>query len=246
MSTDITNWLQVNIVNNPQFLQGLLALIIMILAFFLAFGKPTKKIPRRLGGMAVFVFGSFLFLYAYIAEFDRVLTVWATLILAAVAVFSFEESRRLREENRQREERERKERLLNEIIDWATDVLRCCHQFEIPITGSVNGELLLRRIEANRVTKLGEIACTSQYLMVVASKINTEVFDAIRSVVKNIGKTREVLMERVDIETKLDIGKVKQEEIDNIVAKYDEQLKKLELETEALIVVTTDTSNESI
>ena len=109
MSTDITNWLQVNIVNNPQFLQGLLALIIMILAFFLAFGKPTKKIPRRLGGMAVFVFGSFLFLYAYIAEFDRLLTVWATLILAAVAVFSFEESRRLREENRQREERERKD-----------------------------------------------------------------------------------------------------------------------------------------
>ena len=126
MSADIANWLQVNIVNNPQILQSLIALIILIVASFLMSEKPTKKIPsKRILGAALFVFAIFIFLYANIASLANVFTVWATLVLAGVAVFSFEESRRLRKENRQREERERKERLLNEIIKWAENISKC-------------------------------------------------------------------------------------------------------------------------
>jgi hypothetical protein len=99
----------------------------MIVAYFLFSEKPTEKIPfrrRRVLGALLFVFAIFVFLHANIADLADVFTVWATLVLAGVAVFSFEESRRLREENRQREERERKERLLNEILEWAIDVLK--------------------------------------------------------------------------------------------------------------------------
>lgn len=126
MITDIANWLQVNIVNNPQVLTSLLALIILIVAGFLMSEKPTKKIfSKRILGAVLFVFAIFVFLNANIADLADVFTVWATLVLAGVAIFSFEESRRLREENRQREERERKDRLLNEITEWAIDVLDC-------------------------------------------------------------------------------------------------------------------------
>jgi len=129
MGADIANWLQVNIVNNPQVLKSLIAIMIMIVASFLSSEKPTEKIPfrrtRRVLGASLFVFGIFVFLYANIADLADVITVWATLVLAGVAVFSFEESRHLREENRQREQRDRKEHLLNEIIEWATDISKC-------------------------------------------------------------------------------------------------------------------------
>lgn len=123
MSADIANWLQVNIINNPQVFKSLIALIIMILAGFLSFGKPKKSIfVKRFVGVALFVFGMFLFLYANIDNLAGVFTVWATLILAGVAVFSFEESRRLRRENRQIEGRRSKESSLIEIIKWAEDI----------------------------------------------------------------------------------------------------------------------------
>ncbi len=173
------------------------------------------------------------------SDWINTLVAIGTISLAVVAFSSIRQTRNIHK-------KEHRDKLLKEIIEWATDILRCCNQFEIPLTGLGSGELLLRRIETNRVTKLGEIACTSQYLMVVASKINTELFDTIQGVAKEIGNTREVLMERANIETKFDEGKVKQKEVDNIEAKYDEQLKKLELEAEALIVLTTDAFNKSI
>lgn len=125
MSADIANWLQVNIVNNPQVLQSLIALIILIVASFLISEKPTEKSPfrsRRVWGALLFVFAIFIFLFANIADLADVFTVWATLVLAGVAIFSFEESRRLREQYKEREERDRKARLLNEIIKWVLDV----------------------------------------------------------------------------------------------------------------------------
>lgn len=122
MGIDIANWLQVNILNNPQVLESLIALIIMIVAFFLFSKKPTEHNlfrSRRVWGTLLFVFGIFVFLYANIADLADVFTVWATIVLAGVAVFSFEESRRLRKQYKEREGRDRKERLLNDIQNWA-------------------------------------------------------------------------------------------------------------------------------
>jgi hypothetical protein len=48
-----------------------------------------------------------------------VFIVWATIVLAGVAVFSFEESRRLRKQYKEREERDRREKLLDDIQGWA-------------------------------------------------------------------------------------------------------------------------------
>ena len=127
MSADIANWLQVNILNNPQIFQGILALIIMVIGGILwSPKKPVEKgFFKRSSGALIFVFGIFTFLYAFIANLADVFTVWATLVLAGVAVFSFEENRRLRKQYKEREERDRKETKLNRIIDWATEILEC-------------------------------------------------------------------------------------------------------------------------
>ena len=126
MSTDIANWLLVNIVSNPQVFRSLIALIILIVAIFLFSKKPTEKDTFRHGlGASLFVFAIFAFLFANIADLADVFTAWATIVLAGVAVFSFEESRRLRKQYKEREERDRKERKLITIIEWTTDIAKC-------------------------------------------------------------------------------------------------------------------------
>lgn len=134
MGTDIANWLQVNIVNNPQILQSLIALIILLVAYFLFFEKPTEKIPfRRVLGAALFVFGIFIFLYANIADLADVFIAWATIVLAGAALLSFAESRSLRKQYREREERDRKERLLDKICDWVLEIHTSSLKQEMPM-----------------------------------------------------------------------------------------------------------------
>ena len=112
MISDVANWVLINVLTNTRVFTSLLALIILIFAgFLISDKKPAKKVPsKRTLGAVLFVFAIFVFLYANIADLADVFTVWATLILAGVAIFSFEESRRLRKQYTEREERDRKER----------------------------------------------------------------------------------------------------------------------------------------
>lgn len=141
---------------------------------------------------------------------------------------------------------EKREGIIKEIIEWATDILRCCHQYEIPLIGEGSAEIMIRRTEGNRVTKLRELAVKSQYLMTIASRINTKLFDSIKSVLLDVGKLTEALMERVNIETKLDKGNAIQEDADKAIKKYNEQLTNLERTTEALIVLATEAFSDSV
>ncbi len=82
--------------------------------------------------------------------------------------------------------------------------------------------------------------------MTIASRVNTKLFDSIESVLQDVGELFKALNERVSIETKLDIGDATQEEVDEVVKKYDEQLTKLELTAEALIVLATEAFDGSV
>ncbi len=126
MDINISNWLQVNIINNHQIVQSLIAIIILIIASFLFSKKSIEKSlfsNRRIWGAILFVFSIFIFLFANIADLADVFTVWATIVLAGVAVFSFEEGRRLRKQYTEKEQSDRKERRLNEIVEWALSCL---------------------------------------------------------------------------------------------------------------------------
>jgi preprotein translocase subunit YajC len=128
MWADIADWIKVNILNNPQVFKSIIALIIMMVGLFLFSKRPTERKllkNKRVWGTFLFVCGIVLFLQANLTDLADVFTVLATIVLAAVAVFSFEESRRLRKQYAEREERDRKERLLKEISDWAEDAFRC-------------------------------------------------------------------------------------------------------------------------
>ena len=173
MSAEIANWLHVNIVNNPQVLKSLIALIILIVASFLFSEKPTEKNlfrSRRVWGALLFVFAIFLFLHANIADLADVFIVWATIVLAGTAVFSFEESRRLRKQYTEREERDRKERLLDEIIEWASGCMSCAFEINRPSIGEAKSiERYINRLQIELEDKLKFFKTKTGYIKGIAT-----------------------------------------------------------------------------
>ncbi len=141
MISDVANWVLINVLTNTRVFTSLLALIIMIVASFLLSKKSTEKSPfrsRRVWGVLLSVFAMFIFLFANIADIADVFTVWATLVLAGAAILSFEESRRLRKQYKEKEEHDRKEGILNEIIEWAIDVGKCGLEKDLPDTSRIS------------------------------------------------------------------------------------------------------------
>ncbi len=226
MSADIANWLQVNILNNPQIFRGILALIIMMIGGILwSPKKPVEKGSfKRSSGALIFVFGIFTFLYAFIANLADVFTVWATLVLAGVAVFSFEENRRLRKQYKEREERDRKERLLNEIIEWAEDIGKCGIEPDIElhldyrIAGAYDYDTTTREIEDGEgksdkvivaeikhrkqlLTHILMYRTKNNYMSIIAPKINKELGVVMTEVVSGLDKQLGLLRKAlIDVE----------------------------------------------
>lgn len=58
-------------------------------------------------------------------DFRAIIIGAATVIVAVAATFALQQNTQLRKDTKERELRDRKERLLNEIIAWALDVSRC-------------------------------------------------------------------------------------------------------------------------
>jgi len=184
MISDVANWVLINVLTNTRVLTSLLALIILIVAgFLISDKKPAEKIPfRRVLGAVLFVFGIFIFLYANIADLADVFIAWATLVLAGVAVFSFEESRRLREQYKKREEHDRKERLLNEIIEWGLDINKSILR---PIGDASTSSEFLIVSSTSLLLTYGIPFIKNEYLRSIANSIgNTELQDNIESTIK--------------------------------------------------------------
>lgn len=223
MISDVANWVLINVLTNTRVFTSLLALIILIVAgFLISAKKPAKKVPsKRILGAVLFVFATFVFLHANIADLANVFTIWATLILAGVAVFSFEESRRLREENRQKEERDRRERLLNEIIDWSMDIAKCEFLTELTVLPVLSFKAAGRALadalieHANKVAlgnlglKYQTISTRSEYIKTVAKQLDESLGSKLHSAVS---KTAKKLDTHKDITMKHIEGKVSDQE----------------------------------
>ena len=81
--------------------------------------------------------------------FTNALVVWGTLVLATAAFLTIrnsnEREKRRRKEELAREGRDRKERLLNEIIEWAIDITKCGLEHWSKDVTSIMGVLEMNR-----------------------------------------------------------------------------------------------------
>jgi len=155
MGTDIANWLQVNILSNPQVFQSLIALIMLIFAGFLFSEKSTEKSlfrSKRVWGSMLFVFAIFVFLLANIPDLGDVFIALATIVLACVAIVSFEESRRLRKQYKEQEERNSQAQVLDEIMNWLEEIYTIPLLTHVPLIGSQEE---LKNLKINTLNKYG-------------------------------------------------------------------------------------------
>ena len=146
-----------DLLSNQVILNGL---IVILLGFFavliLAIGMRKRRRNLNALGLAVLLFSVFLFLDRF-SEYAEKFSAWAALAVAIAAFAAIDENRRLRDENKKREEIRRKEGLLNEIIEWAKLVGQCGFETDPDepdaqktLTGKLSEANALRMIEAHR------------------------------------------------------------------------------------------------
>ena len=67
----------------------------------------------------------------------------------------------------EREKRDRKERLLNEIIEWVTEIQTISLDINIPVTGKPFTQLEAKRIEANVLLRYGIPFSKNEYIRAI-------------------------------------------------------------------------------
>ena len=120
-------------------------------------------------------------------------TALVTLLLALTTVKATEQSN-LREKNRrtdeiEKEKRDRDERLLNEVIEWATDIKRCGWEVEytIPIdTTRVDIEMFQLQMSANRFSRFMVPSAKNKYVTEIALILGENLCLAVKDTKKQL------------------------------------------------------------
>jgi len=84
-------------------------------------GNATRNRNLNVAGFIVFLFAVFVVIYRY-EEFAVKISAFAALLVAFAAFASIEESRRIRRDSVEREGRDRKERLVDEVARWLREL----------------------------------------------------------------------------------------------------------------------------
>ena len=98
---------------------------------------------------------------AVMLDWSLVLAI-ATFSLAGAAFWAIWQTRKL-------QERERTDRLLNEIIEWAQDILECVPEVIIPPTSIKSKDTMLGLILINLVSKYKNVDARTEYVKGIAS-----------------------------------------------------------------------------
>ena len=94
----------------------LVAVGIIAITLFAMGSLKTSRLLRTLGISLYVVFGVCLFIFW--THFREIITAFAAVAAAIIAAISIYQSRQMRQDSIERESRDRKERLVNEVAEW--------------------------------------------------------------------------------------------------------------------------------
>jgi hypothetical protein len=117
-----SDYLNINIIRlSILFLLFIIGIVLLIIG--------TRKQKRRLSTIGIsFLAASGIALFVELSELRNILTAFAAVSAVIIAAISIDESRRLRQDNFERENRDRQELILIEISHWARDVIGYCKE----------------------------------------------------------------------------------------------------------------------
>ncbi len=185
------------------------AAIVCIIGVILLFiGRKTSR-PRIYWGGIGFVLTAGIVVFVEFKEIRDVLTALAAICAAFIAAYSIDETRRLRQDNVDRESRDRKERLLNEIIIWSKIAIKRIFTEVKPLSEAIKETKAKRKIfklpdelfwstimtedAILESTRLETEITEAKYLLKMATWIDDKLADLISIVVDKMKSRKDLL-----------------------------------------------------
>lgn len=207
----------------PTIVTAIVIAIIGLILFLV--GRGLKKRFMYSLGIAFFL-GSGVSLFVKSAEIREILTAAASVFAVFIAAISINETRRIRSDSMDKENRDRKERLVNEIIDWATEVIEHTagqtalksNQILEVISSGIPLEVIQGTVSHEEIVKLNRLSAKGIYveslitkvfpnmtdLRIVNHKVRRRIYEQIRYLelvmkgrVKNIEKASRIHLTRL-------------------------------------------------
>lgn len=194
--------------------------IIIVGMTIVLYGNVTKNRNLNILGFAFFLLALFVVIDKY-EGFAIKISAFAAFLVAFAAFAAIDENRRLRVERQQEEEHDRKERLLNTIITWGIDIVKCESESQIPILPvpelfnleAPAAKLTVEHINAvtrvNLAMRYQSLDAKSEYIKGVAKKFDKNFGGNLLPLVK---RTANKLASNIEMVTKGIKGEVSEED----------------------------------
>jgi len=151
------------------------------------------------------------------SNFPNALVAWGTATLAVATFFLIWSSKKQEGQRRQdeldKERRDRDERLLNEIIEWANGILACCFTIEEPVitedissleaeSSKAIGERIRRASFTNMLQRYQAISVKFESMIGIASIFDENLGQNIRTVHQNLSNEIYILFQFIGDKSK--------------------------------------------
>lgn len=171
-------------------IKPLFQIIVLAIGFILSMWGLNRARWTILAAGISLIFTVFISTIYENPQFGIMISSLSTITLAIVAIFSFRESMQLRKQSQEREERDRKEHLLSEIIRWATDIVQCetsAPLTPLPVTelaksakelGKKMAETIIiardRNIRTNLIMRYQSLGIMRERMVLMAKKLDKQ------------------------------------------------------------------------
>jgi len=188
-------------------------------AILFSVGNRKNKRALRMLGIGFFL-GAGVSLFVKSTELREILTAVAVVFAVIIAAFSIDESRRLRQDSIERESRDRKERLYDEVTKWLRELeIRIFPKLDT--IKSVTEDILKRNSVIPQETwhhldeldhtlvqinSLSEGVKEAKYYQKLTLKLNKELGSLIEVVLNNLEQRKQLVVE--DAESPTDYGEI--------------------------------------
>jgi len=226
--------------------------VILLVVGMVVENRKSKLILRMLG--VAFLMGAGVGLFVMSTQAREILTALAAFAAVIIAAFSINESRRIRQDSIERENRDRKERLVNEVTEWLRELEGRIFPKIAPIMSGT--EDTLRRISSspeippktwlqleNIDRALGEMNALregikeAEYYQKLTLKLDKELSRLIEVTANNLKQREQLVFEEAKLPSDYDEKEKESQLIKELIENDDRPLEGLNLSDQAVATV---------
>ena len=220
--------------------------IIAIILFGIGSWKNKRMV--RIAGIGLYI-GAGVCLFIFSPDFREIIVAFAAVVAAIIAALSIDQSRRMRKDSIDRESRDRKERLVNEVAEWLREldgriyaehgVYQSFARDALKATSEISPETWFRECKRDitfaTVTTLFSCVKEADYYQVLAAKLDERLGILIAVVMNDLKQRMEIATKQM--ESPDSYGKEESQLIDELIENDDRPLEGLNLSEPAIITV---------